>query len=174
MGNIKEKCDKCKHVNLGAYCMDKNMTISYYHSPDALECKHFEESEQIINKNMTWEEVITALREGKKCKQHHWRNNAYIMLGVFINGERNKILDEKGKAYSPFGYCITDDWEIYEEPKKDLKERIEEYLNNTTPETVKRKASEAFYIHPPMCYELGIVVGAKIIQDDILKIIKEG
>ncbi len=61
---------------------------------------------------MKFEQVLPALREGKKILLPSWDKGEYLCIGI-----TNDLVDENGKtpASFPIGF---DDWEIVEEPKK--------------------------------------------------------
>lgn len=80
---------------------------------------------------MTFEEVLPALKEGKKIRKNFWNNEHYIELVgcAFCDSETNK-----GYNFNLIDF-ITDSWEIVKEPKKvklkDLTEKqFKKWLND--------------------------------------------
>ena len=66
---------------------------------------------------MKFEEIIPALKEGKKARRKRWgvKNHNYIVVGK----EDDLIVDMVyGKFPFTLGDLIADDWEIVEETKK--------------------------------------------------------
>lgn len=80
---------------------------------------------------MRFEDILPALREGKKVRRKEWCVNGFIYKdGNFIRCHDNSLF---------YGsYILNDDWEIYELPKKKVKyypalfkfKNGEFYLNN--------------------------------------------
>lgn len=72
---------------------------------------------------MTFEEVLKALKEGKKIRNNHWRQGFYVML------KDNKIVNNYGGIYFVYVRSFLEDcWEEYKEPILDEAEK--EYLGN--------------------------------------------
>ena len=74
---------------------------------------------------MTFEEALKALNEGKKIRKKWWYAGNYIWLD-----KENTLKDKNGsKAYASLGFDFktNNEWEIYEEPVLDEKEK--EYLS---------------------------------------------
>lgn len=85
---------------------------------------------------MKFEEVLTALREGKKIRRTFWNPKHYIELkGIHIYD------NDTCKDYNFNRYDFTcDNWEIYEKPllTKEEKEFIKGVLQFENDETIKK------------------------------------
>ena len=77
---------------------------------------------------MKFEEVLPALRNGKKIRIKGWFEDEYI----YQEGE--ELFDEAGFSCSPdLAYALYDDWEIVDEPKW-TDEKIVEWHKKTFPD----------------------------------------
>lgn len=66
---------------------------------------------------MKFEEVLGALKEGKKIRRKEWED-----IGLFVYCKNKKFYSDKNNPYFfPDTEIFEDDWEIIEEPKKKVK-----------------------------------------------------
>ena len=79
---------------------------------------------------MRFEEILPALKEGKKIRRNYWWEGHYIKRGYkLVEGEINN------QYHAAYGLTImdleADDWEIIKEPKKvKLRDLTAEQLND--------------------------------------------
>ncbi len=102
---------------------------------------------------MKFEEVLPALREGKKIRRTFWNPKHYIELkGIHIYD------NDTCKDYNFNRYDFTcDNWEIYEEPllRKDEKELIKgvlKFMKNRGIELIKIEYDELTRLYY-LCFE---------------------
>ena len=99
---------------------------------------------------MKFEEVLPALREGKRIKRNTWPCYKYCYV------KDNHIVNQNGELYV-FGVeadILQDDWEIVKEPKKvKLRDLTEEQLERYCDATRGRICSECVfrYVNCEIC-----------------------
>jgi hypothetical protein len=70
---------------------------------------------------MRFEEILPALKEGKKCRSVEWKPECFIYTDKY----KVNFIDENTNLYELDAETILSEWEIYEEPKE--KEKVKCY-----------------------------------------------
>jgi len=69
---------------------------------------------------MKLKELFQALADGKKITRRNWRNNLYVYM------EKDKLCNQDGKL-SGINFHYPEQYLLYIEPQKTLKERVMKY-----------------------------------------------
>ena len=90
---------------------------------------------------MKFEEVLPALREGKKVRRKSWREGEYLKIdGEYLERKDCALLERKLFTDFSLTELLANDWEICEEPllTEEEKKFIKNILSYVNDETITR------------------------------------
>ena len=108
---------------------------------------------------MTFEEVLLALRKGKKIRRESW-GNKQLYYYVDFNGEKDKLkssFDIYREVELNYLELTATDWEIYQEPlltddEKEFIKGVLKFMNNKKIELIKIEYDELICLYS-LCFE---------------------
>lgn len=74
---------------------------------------------------MKFEEMLPAVREGKKIRRKNWYKNSFLVKGM--SGGFEALFRDNGQMYTEYISIFAEDWEIFEEPVEEPKQKVKYY-----------------------------------------------